>query len=89
LFGANYFTNEIRTPLHYPRLKSIEQHKQVVISKLGEAGTKGERVKQKAIWMALYHNATIDKFASINPNWGVQLTYLRLSEEELMRQDPR
>jgi hypothetical protein len=89
LFGANYFTNEIRTPLHYPRLKSIEQHKQVVISKLGEAGTKGERVKQKANWMALYHNATIDKFASINPNWGVQLTYLRLSEEELMRQDPR
>src|SRR5262249_13583968 len=46
----------------FPDFKAIlAVHKQQVERKLRELSTKGERARQKALWLALYHNSVVHR----------------------------
>ena len=68
------------------REEIIPAHKATVEKKLNELSRKDERVRQKAIWLALYHNSVINTLASQSPDKGPILLPLRISEEQLVHQ---
>lgn len=44
--------------------ETLERHKSITMSKLKELSQLGEIIRQKALWLALYHNATIALMSS-------------------------
>jgi hypothetical protein len=62
----------------------LELHKKVAEQKLLELGAKGERLRQKARWLAVYHNNTVNNFRRESPYLTPRLQSLSIDEAKLM-----
>jgi hypothetical protein len=63
----------------------LAAHKIRVEHKLLELSNKGERAKQKAIWLALYHNAAVTRLAQSNRNLKTKMKHWLIPEKHLSR----
>ncbi len=61
----------------------LERHKTMVEKKLKELAGKDERLKQKSLWLALYHNSVLKRLTVENPNKREMFTELLISEKQL------
>jgi hypothetical protein len=59
----------------------LSRHKQAVETKLAELSGKDERMRQKAIWLALYHNYVVGRLSKESPS--TELESLIIVEEHL------
>lgn len=68
-----------------PQSKILDAHKSAVEQRLQQLSGRGERAKQKAIWLALYHNAAVKRIAQYNrtlkddlKQWLIPESHLKL-----------
>jgi hypothetical protein len=61
----------------------LAQHKMQVEMKLREFATKDDRTKQKALWLALYHNSVVRRVIAENPVTKDTYVKLLISEAQL------
>jgi hypothetical protein len=64
-------------------INALGLHAEFVETKLKSFSTKSERVKQKAIWLALYHNSFLANVIQENPSLKDRLTALLISNDHL------
>jgi hypothetical protein len=64
-------------------IDALELHAEFINTKLKEFSTKPERVKQKAIWLGLYHNSFLNTAMQENPSLKERLTAMFISDDQL------
>jgi hypothetical protein len=88
---AAYFIDYLYTCFMHPTIvlgfagpvEMLEAHKTRVESKLVELSKKGERTKQKALWLALYHNSVLNRLMRQHRKMKPKLSSLLITEEHL------
>jgi hypothetical protein len=73
---------EPTTPFEYD-INALELHAEFIKTKLRHFAAKPERVKQKAIWLALYHNSFLTTVMQEKPSLKERLTALLISNDQL------
>jgi hypothetical protein len=61
------------------RIERLSEHKTFVLGELKKK-TRNETVRQKLIWLALYHNRTVDEFIEKIPSMQKAFKKLKISE---------
>jgi len=70
------------TPFEYD-INALELHAEFINTKLNEHSAKPERVKQKAIWLGLYHNSFLTTVMQEKPSLKERLTALLIPNDHL------
>jgi hypothetical protein len=86
-----YFLDYLYTCFRHPTIllgfpgpvEMFEGHKRRAESKLAELSKKGERAKQKALWLALYHNSVLNRLMRQHRKMKPKLSSLLIPEELL------
>lgn len=59
------------------------RHKDLILNELEKPTAKDEKIRQKIIWMSLYHNKTIERFCADHANTLQQLNGCRIDSQRI------
>jgi hypothetical protein len=79
----SYFSMFVMSEFKKHETQMLERHKMQVETKLKELAGQDERVKQKSLWLALYHNSVLKRLIVENPGKMEMFMELLISEKQL------